>query len=64
MSEFEEEQEAIEEKSRFNQWLMIFGAGWITFLLSIYVPENSRLPFIIVGAALMFFSMLAMVRKW
>ncbi|GEM_PF-3340341 len=59
--------EEIEEKrdqGRRNQWLMIFGAGWITFVLSISVPESSRMPFLIVGAALMFFSVLAMIKKW
>lgn len=47
-----------------NQWLLIFGAGWITFLLSIMVSGYIQIPFMLVGALLMFLSFIAMVKKW
>ena len=59
----EVEEEEKDGKS-INHWLLIFGAGWITFLLSIVVSGTSQIPFMLVGATLMFLSFFAMVKKW
>jgi len=51
-------------EDKLNHWLLIFGAGWITFILSVYAPERVQAVFFIVGAALMFASVLALIKKW
>ncbi|MCS7386118.1 MAG: hypothetical protein NDF55_05210 [archaeon GB-1867-005] len=60
----ESEVEERQAGAGLNYWLLIFGAGWITFILSIYVPERSQMAFFIVGAALMFASVLGLIKKW
>jgi len=52
------------QEGKLNHWLLIFGAGWITFILSVYAPERVQAVFFIVGAALMFASVLALIKKW
>jgi len=64
LSELVDEEREKENGKPINQWLLIFGAGWITFLLSITVSGYIQIPFMLVGAALMFLSFFAMVKKW
>lgn len=64
MNELLNEEGDGENNKPINQWLLIFGAGWITFLLSITVSGYMQIPFLLVGAALMFLSFFAMVKKW